>query len=410
MPRQTDFFADKGTEWYSAFNQPAAQCRNGRTYIVFPDENMDPVITCYDHAKQEWSGPVRVGANPLSKQRDSHGNPALLIDRSGYLHVFYGCHATAMKYARSARPESIDSWVAMPDPAPCATYPQVMRMSDGTIFLFYRAGGHCDDWVYRTCNDAGTEWSQATAVIRGVPPRDAWYASFIPGPGDTVHVGFVWKDDTNGLKAPGPEFTHRYDAFYMRKDPDGTWRSAAGVRLTLPLAKEDANSLCKVYDSLADKQFTGACSVGVDSQGEPYLLFRVGGPYGSTAYTHKLARRKAGKWDIVDVGPTVDSRYAAYPRDDNFVLQVLSPKRLRAYLVNITAAEPVRTDLEQWDSQDGGGTWSRTRMIFRSTEYPAEYVLIAPKLVADPDPDGRVVFGLEKRYLYGDAGFAKRRW
>jgi hypothetical protein len=178
--------------------------------------------------------------------------------------------------------------------------------------------------------------------------------------------------------------------------------------LTLPLSKADANSLCKVYDSLSRGQFTGACSAGVDEEGGAYLLFRVGGPYGTTTYTHKLARLKAGQWDITDVGPAVDCGYAAYVRDDNFLLQVLSGRRIRAYIVNITAGAPVRTQLEQWESTDGGGTWG-CKTIFGATEYPAEYVLIAPKLVADPHPEARLVFGLAKRYLYGDSGFVARQ-
>lgn len=407
MSASTDYFVAKGTEWYSAFNQPSAQRRNNKTYIAFPDENMDPAVICYDHHRRAWSEAVVAGKNPLSAQRDSHGNPALLIDRAGYLHVFYGCHVGGMKYARSAKPEDISSWVAMPDPAPHATYPQVMQMSSGAIYLFYRAGGHCNDWVYRTSADGGSTWSAETAVIRGVPPEDAWYASFVKGPGDTVHVGFAWKQDNNALRMPGPEFTHRYDAFYMHMQPNGKWYSAAGTELSVPLSKADANAFCKVYDSLSRKQFTGACSVGVDQGGTPYLLFRVGQSYGTTAYTHKLARLHAGKWDIVDIGPAVDCGYAAYVRDDNFVLQVVSSKLIRAYIVNIMAGSPARTQLQQWESTDGGRTWACGKTVFSSTEYPAEYVLIAPKIVADARPDAHLVFGVEKRYLYGDAGFVK---
>lgn len=404
----SDWFTAKGTESYSAFNQPSAQCRDGRTFIAFPDQNFDPAMVCYDHASRAWSGPVRVGANPLSPQRDSHGNPALLIDRKGNLHVFYGCHVGPLKYARSAKPGDISSWKPMPDPAPHATYPQVMQLSDGTIQLFYRSGGHCADWECRTSGDGGDTWSPATAIVRGIPPQVAWYVSFVKGPNDTVHAGFVYKDDNNAAKAPGPEFTHRYDAFHMQKDRDGTWRNAAGAKLALPLSRADANSLCKVHDSFSQKQFTGACSIAVDPAGAPYLLFRLGDPHGNTIYHHKLARRKAGKWEITDVGPAIDAGFADYPRDDNFTLSVLSPTHLRAYLANIMAGAPVRTELDQWDSQDSGATWVRTKTLFSSTEYPAKYVLISPKPVADPHPDGRLVFGETKRYLWGDSGYVKR--
>ena len=149
-------------------------------------------------------------------------------------------------------------------------------------------------------------------------------------------------------------------------------------------------------------------SVGVDPAGAPYLLFRLGDAYGTTTYRHKLARWKDGRWETLDIGPAVDCGYADYPRDDNFTLQVLSRTHLRAYVANITAGEPVKTELQQWESGDSGGTWTQTRTIFRSTAIPARYVLISPKLVADAHPDGYLVFGETKRYLWGDSGYVKR--
>ena len=200
----------------------------------------------------------------------------------------------------------------MPDLAPSATYPQVMQTADGAIFLFYRAGNHCDDWVLRTSGDGGQTWSAPTAVIDGIAPHDSWYVSFTKGSNDITHVGLCYKDDTNVRKAPGPEFTHRYDVFYMRREPNGDWANAAGARLKLPLSKADAHALCKVYDSTAQRQLTGACPVGADKNGTPYILFRVGGLYGATSYQHKLARFKDKQWEIVDVGPAVESGFVVF--------------------------------------------------------------------------------------------------
>lgn len=396
-------FATGCTQWYTHFNNPSAWHRNGRTYIAFPDARLNPRLVCYDHKLRSWSQAVTVGRNPLVN--DDHGNPALLLDRKGYLHVFYGCHGGAMKYAKSAKPESVDSWVQMPAPAPHATYPQVMELSDGTIYLFYRAGGHTDDWVYRTSADGGDKWSAESAVLDGVAPQDSWYATFVKGPADTVHVGFVWKDDNNALKAPGPEYVHRYDAFYLRRSADGAWTNAAGQRLTLPVSKAEANARCKVYDSISQKQHTGACPVGVDEAGRPYLMFRLGGPFGDTAYQHKLAKWTGRAWEIADAGPAVECGYADYVRDDNFQLEVVSSKLLRLYTVNIFQGQPGRTDLQQWESPDAGRTWSKKQTLFSATEFPARYVLLAPKLVVEHHPDAALVFGSTNRYLYGRGGF-----
>ena len=397
-----DCFATGCTQWYTLFNQPSAQCRDGKTYIVYPGANLDPLVVCYDHAGRRWSGPVRAGENPLVN--DDHGNPSMLIDAAGFIHVFYGCHAGPMKYAKSAKPLDISSFTKMPDPAAKATYPQVMQMSDGTMCLFYRAGAHCDDWVLRTSADGGANWGEAQALIKGVPPQDAWYAGFAKGPGDTVHAGFVWKDDNNALRSPGPEYVHRYDLYYMRRDARGLWRNASGEELKLPVAKAAARAKCRVYDSIANKQHTGGCSVGVDGSGEVHLLFRVGGYFGDTRYEHKLATWSGREWEFVNIGPAIDCGFADYPRDDNFSLQV-EPKLLRAYVANILADTPATANLEQWESADAGRTWTKAKTIFTSSDIPPRYVLIAPKPVLDHHPDAAVVFGATNRCLYGQGGF-----
>lgn len=295
-------FATGCGQWYALFNLPSAQHHNNRTYVVYPDAAQNPVAACYDHASRKWSEPVVAGRKPLKS--DDHGNPAMLIDHGGYLHMFYGCHGGPMRYVRSTGPEDITRWREMPDAAPHATYPQVMQMTDGTIYLFYRAGGHTADWVYRTSGDGGDTWSRETAVIDGVPPRECWYVQFAKGPDDTIHVSFVWKDDTNGLKALGPEYMHRYDLFYLWRDSHGIWKNAAGQSLSLPLAKADAYRLCQVYDSQARREFTGGCSVGIDGHGKPYLLFRTAAAYGTTIYRHRLAAWNGKAWDVTDVGPS----------------------------------------------------------------------------------------------------------
>ena len=359
--RQTPFATGCG-QWYGLFNMPSAQCCDGKTYVVYPDASQNPVVACYDHSSRQWSAPVVAGRMSLAD--DDHGNPAMLIDRTGYVHVFYGCHGGPMRYARSAKGRDISAWTDMPDPTPHATYPQVMEMADGTIYLFYPAGGHTADWVYRTCEDGTDKWSGQTPVIRGVPPRDSWYVQFVKGPGDTIHAGFVWKDDTNGLKAPGPEFTHRYDLFHMWRDTHGVWKNAAGQTLPLPLLKGDAYRLCKVYDSQARNELTGACSLAVEEHGKPSILFRTAAPYGATTYQHKVASWNGKAWDVVYVGPAVDCGFADFVRDDNFLLQSLPSGRLRAYVVNTTAGTPTTTQAGAMGRRQRRRTWQRTRTIF----------------------------------------------
>ena len=117
---------------------PRAYYYNGNTYVVWQGgENSDPYIDCYNHATRAWHGAVKVGTNPLTD--DDHGAPAVIVDNSGYIHVFYGTHAdTPLKYAKSTNPEDISAWTAQSDIGDWVSYPQIVKDSSGVIHLFMR--------------------------------------------------------------------------------------------------------------------------------------------------------------------------------------------------------------------------------------------------------------------------------
>ena len=71
------------------FHQSRAHYRSGKTYLAWVGPDNHPYVSVYIHKKNEWSSHERVGTNLISPQ-DYHGNPSILIDREGFLHVFYG--------------------------------------------------------------------------------------------------------------------------------------------------------------------------------------------------------------------------------------------------------------------------------------------------------------------------------
>jgi len=82
---------------------------NGKTYLVFQSvSNDNPYIICYTHATNTWSTTVLIASNPLGPH-DEHGEPTLLIDSTGYIHVMFGSHGTAIYYSKSTNPEDISS-------------------------------------------------------------------------------------------------------------------------------------------------------------------------------------------------------------------------------------------------------------------------------------------------------------
>jgi hypothetical protein len=260
-------------------------------YCAFQNRLGQPQVMVYRTEAKTWDGPVT--ASTFGLKADDHGNPAICLDRDGYLHVFYGCHGGPMRHTRSAAPRDITQWEEQPPPTPRATYPQTMLLADATICLFYRAGGHVEPWTLRTSGDQGRTWSEPERVIemRLDPPDKlaAAYCDFFPGSdGRTIHCFWNHKDDNAArvtatrphpwrpLKYPGlHEAVYRYNVYYARRDADGVWRNAGGQSLPLPISKAQADRLCLVFDS-GDEFAMLRTRLAVDRDNRPYIRFGVG--------------------------------------------------------------------------------------------------------------------------------------
>lgn len=270
---------------------PHALATPDAVYCAFQNRVGQPQVMVYRPAAKTWDGPVT--ASTFGLKADDHGNPAIVMDRRGYLHVFYGCHGGPMRHTRSAVPHDVTTWEEQPPPTPRATYPQTMLLADGTICLFYRAGGHMEPWTLRTSGDDGRTWSEPERVIemRLDPPDKlaAAYCDFFPGSdGRTIHVFWNHKDDNAArvtaarphpwrpLKYPGlHEAVYRYNVYYARRDPDGVWRTAGGQTLVLPISKAEADRRCLVFDS-GDEFAMVRTRLAVDRDNRPYIRFGVG--------------------------------------------------------------------------------------------------------------------------------------
>ena len=278
------------TPFYDYVITPHAVVANDDVYCSFQDPKGRPVVMVYDIEQKKWAGPIR--ASEFGLGRDAHGNPSICIDRKGYIHIFYGCHGRAMRYARSAKDYDISNWEEQPSPTPRSTYPQSMLLAGGKICLFYRAGGHMEPWSMRISSDVGKTWSEAEKIIEmRLEPRDplaAAYCDFFPGSDDrTIHCFWLHKDDNAArirgekkhpwrpLKYKGlHEAVYRYNVYYVYWDAQGIWRNAAGEKVKLPISKAYADRHCLVYDS--GDEFTSLRRIAVDNRNRPYIKFGEG--------------------------------------------------------------------------------------------------------------------------------------
>ena len=276
--------------FYSNVIAPHAVVEKGRIYCAFQNTKGQPVVMGYNIDKQSWAGPVTASDFGLGK--DAHGNPSICLDRKGHIHVFYGSHGRSQRHTRSKNPYDISSWVEQTPPTSRATYPQSMRLADGSLYLFYRAGGHMEPWSLRISSDNGKTWSAAEKVIEmRLAPKDrlaAAYASIAPGTdGKTIHCFWVHKDDNAARVKPGKphpwrplkypglhEAVYRYNMYYILRDANGVWRNIEGKKVKLPVSKAFADKHCLVFDS--GDEFTNIGRPVIDKNNRPFVRFRYG--------------------------------------------------------------------------------------------------------------------------------------
>jgi len=135
-----------------------------RTYFVYLDENYDILITYYDHDTKEWATPVKVDDTP---GEDEHFQPEILVDSSGYIHLFYGCHDTPVKYAKSNNPEDISAWTTGMTIGDGNTYPFAVEVGANHLLLFVRhlvSTDHRTLYVYES-TDGGVSWDDGTEIV-----------------------------------------------------------------------------------------------------------------------------------------------------------------------------------------------------------------------------------------------------
>ena len=358
-------------------HSPTAQYFNGKTYIVYQGVDADPYIITYTHSTSTWSSPVKVGTNPLNHLTDqNHGEPAMLVDLTGYIHIIFGSHMTEPVYVKSTNPEDITAWTNMTppvvDPEDCS-YPQLIQFSTGRIYLLYRVDAAPMIWSIRTSDNGGSNWSAATQIT-----ADYAYPKIIKGTGDNFHLAII-----------GDGNVTRENVYYIYFD--GTnYKNIAGDTLSLPVAIADASDII-VRDSGGN--YVMLATIDVNASNEPFLFFLE-----STAATefctcnYKIAKYEDAVWVVVDTGAVADSAV-----DYASAIDVLNDK---IDIYANTGSEPITRGgaVERWSSSDNGDTWGRVNIITKNLSS-------WPILVKDYISNAKLVFA---SYLYSMSEFICR--
>lgn len=411
LTQKKDYFSEIGSqESVGCPTHPQGIYFNGKTYLVFQGTDFSPYAASYNHKSKSWQKITEIGKNPLTD--DAHGTPSLLIDQNGYLHVFYGAHGEVLKHSRSVNSEDASLWVEQPDAAPKATYPQPILMPNGTLYLFYRAGGHLDPWVYKISGNNGKSWSEEIKILQGNP--DDWYLFAQKGKNGTIHAVFYWLDDLFTLESEG----WRYNIYYMFLDENGKWKSKQGDILNFPLSKKSADAYCLVFNSEIHNSHTNHARIAIDNKNNPYIIFNSGKGTGENSHTFKFAKWDNNSWKISDIAQT-DCWW------DGATLVVLPSSEIEAYITargtaglgeNAALDETDRGgNIEKWISKNSGESWVKNQTIISKSDTGNVYNY--PHLVENYHPDAKIIFAEwitdlskfnAKTYLWGDKGFIKK--
>lgn len=277
-------------------------------YIAFYDSEHRMTVGKRRLGQSKWQFaklPERVGW-------DTHNRVVLFQDRKGYLHITGNMHCARLRYYRTRLPsdihtfEAIHKWTG--DYEDRVTYPSVLKLRDGSIYILYRHGGSGNGMRILVHYDEETQrWTKTVPVLTngrdrtptcnaypfGVVVEDT--AGQIPKAGiledrsGVWHIAWCWRET--------PDVVTNFDICYAKSHDCGiSWKSWDGRNLQLPITPENA---CVVEEIEQKNGLINGGTLIVDSKGRPYI-----------GYTHF---DENGKNQI----------YIATPVDDNWkVVQV----------------------------------------------------------------------------------------
>jgi len=362
---------------YCAWTRPMAVYAPAadKTFFVFGNADNSPTIGLYDHKMKKLGHAVVVGSNP---DMDAHKNPHILIDEQGYIYVFYRSHCTPTYLAKSANPYDISEWVDMGVVVQRSSYPQPWQLKSNEIFVLYRGGGTHDatESAVRS-TDGGKSWSEPMAIV-ATPPKNGCYAVSIAEHGAYPRkVHLAWSV-TRG------KWWQRYHVFYAHSDDGGTtWKKSDGSVCELPITEPVSEV---VFRSDVPDRGVWLKDIQLDSNGYPYILF-VDANTLTYECIWRIAKCVAGKWSLHTVAKS-DHMY------DGGALVMFADDDIRVYAPT-TPSQPYQDggEIEEWQSTDGGITWTNTKHLTSGSKYSHNHV----KAVSNGASDFRVFWN------YGDA-------
>lgn len=322
---------------------------NNRTYIVFGSSTTTSgiFITYYDHVTGLVGTRVKIANQPVVG--DPHCVPAITIDASGYLYVFYGMETSAFYMQRSTNPEDITAWdAAVTISAANEQYAQPFITQGTNLIVFYRHkvsdSPYIKSWGFNTSTNWGTNWTGFTTVIQFSDPSNI-YAVSAKGSDDSLHLAwanYYYVSATNNV------YTNCYYAYSTNLGVN--WMKRDGTDIVLPITESTADI---VLNTGAEQDWVN--DIVLDPANAPYILNLVGTRTSSVdnrgTYSFKFHKYDSG-WTTTVI--TTGANHI----DDRCAMRCIDASNFRAYLSIDGKTGQDGGEVQEWSSTDGGGTWS----------------------------------------------------
>lgn len=309
----------------------------------------------YDHKRGVVPRPVIV--HDKEGVDDPHDNASLSIDDKGYLWIFVsgrGKTRPGFKY-RSVEPYSLRAFERVATQE--ITYPQPWWMPEqGFFHLFTRYTKGRE--LYFETSSSGRTWSSVSKL--------AGFGGHYQVSG--AHKGkiatfFNWH--------PGGDVDKRTNLYYLQTTDHGkTWTTADGTPVAVPLDKPENPAL--VIDYAAQNRLLYTCDLNFDEAGNPALLYVT---------SQRAAPGPPGElrdWVVATWTGTRWETFVACRSDHNYdmgSLYTANPAEWRIIGPTEPGPQPLGTggEMALWTSGNRGRTWTRQRVITRSSEFNHSY-------------------------------------
>lgn len=226
--------------------------------------------------------------------KDAHNSISMIVDGEGYVHLSWDHHNSALNYARSKAPFSLD----MDTPVGMTgseeghvTYPEFFPLGQGDLLFLYRDGASGQgNLVMNRYLLAERKWRRLHSnLIDGEGQRNAYWQACTAG--DTIHLSWVWRES--------PDVASNHDLCYaVSKDGGLSWQNTTGSEYALPITMASAE---KVQSIPPGSELINQTSMTTDAQGRPYIASYWREADSPIPQYHLLFRRNAA-WELRNLG------------------------------------------------------------------------------------------------------------